>query len=449
MRHPVVGLLFLSAITLQLANAGLFAQALQAAPPTFRAAGPRDATAPSGYSDGVTDERIRTTSDLIAMLQRQALLKLLPLDGGPLCTEKDRLLQELALHPRNVLPNLQLGLLYLRHGQPASAIPLLTTAGSLAPDNPQPQLSLTVAYIENRDDAEAGASLAKLRATHTDPAIVAQLSGVLFADAGRAAESDAAYSDAVRLRPTADTIFARGLELLSAGESAKARSVFMDGLKGIASRSESDGQLWLGLGMADILQGAQQAAAEEFLKAATHNPRDLVSSTLLAAWVQPESHISGRALAAIKNTATQLPESALARYNVATLLARMTRQNRSVAQVNTIRSELNRAIAINSGLAAAHFELGKLDAEQGDKAQAIGQIQQAVHLQEGVAEWHYWLFREFEAAGQPEAAREELTTFRRLQSTFPKIKDESRTFLRGISGNELQADDARCLAEPH
>jgi hypothetical protein len=299
----------------------------QKARPSFQAAGPRSATAPSGYSDGVTQQRAQATGKLIPLLQRQALLQLLPQKSEPGCAQQEALRSAAARKPRDLPANLNLGWFNLWHGQPAQALAPLHAAGRIAPADVRPKIALTIAYIETEDETQAQQTLDALQAMHANKIVTAQLSAALPSETASTAGTPM----------SAEVAYTKGLAMLSSGDATQAQRIFAAGLALPAVKPGARADLSLGMGLADALRGTPQQAAAELLDASESDPHNLVSSTLLAAWIAPDAPSAPQALVVIKQTAQLLPGSAIARYNLATLMARMTRQGRSTEQAAVIR----------------------------------------------------------------------------------------------------------------
>jgi tetratricopeptide (TPR) repeat protein len=421
------------------------APAAQAEPkkpaPTFHAAGIQGNIAPSGYSAGASEEHARQVASLVVDLQAANYASELPEAAKLSCDRQPELLHAALSQPGSLQANLRLGLFYLQHDEPGLSVKYLALARKIAPRDLTVARYLAAADVEAKDYVSAGQLADQLIAANPSDAEAHRIKGAVEAAAGNASAALAEYKLSVTLDPAASSVFSAGLSVMAQGQFPEAEQIFA---AGTAAHPKS-AKLWLGEGMAEVLQEKGQAA-DALLRSAALDPAGLLAPTLLANQADsPESN--ARILPVVQSLAAARPDEAIAHYNYALVLSKSSKANSGPTDASaksTMESELKAAVKEQPQFAAAHFQLGVFYQDAGDEASAVSELSQAVRLAPDVAEWHYRLARAYRRAGQISSAAAEMESFKQLKAQRDAGGDVSAKLLDGLPPGALGVGAARC-----
>ncbi len=98
----------------------------------------------------------------------------------------------------------------------------------------------------------------------------------------------------------------------------------------------------------------------------------------------------------------------------------------SVIDNNRVESLLKQAIALDPGLAKAHFQLGTVYAHRNDYESAAREFEATVRLAPDMKEAHYRLASAYKKTGRPEAAEREMQVIPRTRDSDKTQNGESR-----------------------
>ena len=179
----------------------------------------------------------------------RALLIGADIEAGRYTEASARLAQALASTPEDAALQYQQGILHLKQGNPAAAIPALEKAVSLDPKNTLYQINLAVALLQNKADAAARASLRRTLALDPTlvPAHILLAQALVSADSARSAEAE--YRKAIEIDPKNASAF-RGLGYCQIQRGAYAEAV-TSYQKATAIESQN-ADAWAGLGSAHL-----------------------------------------------------------------------------------------------------------------------------------------------------------------------------------------------------
>jgi tetratricopeptide (TPR) repeat protein len=401
--------------------------------PAFKASGIQGNTAPSGYSTGAREEQTRQVSGLIANLQAANSAGAVTRESLS-CDRQPALLHAVLSQPRSFEANLHLGLFYLEHDSPALSVNYLGVAEGLHPTDMAVERYLATASLAAGDYSSAGRLADRLILTDRLDPEAHRIKGAVEAAGGNADAALAEYKLAASLNPAENNVFSVGLSLMALGYYADARRILAE-----ATAVQSDSaKLWLGRGMAEILDDDQEQAIESLLRSAALDSANLLAPTLLAAQAT-SAKIALRVLPAVRALAAARPGEALAHYNYALVLSRTNSLSQDARTNTQIELELKQAIAEQPQFAAAHFQLGVVYQDAGHTDLAIAKLLQAVQLAPRVGAWRYRLARAYRQAGQLANAEQEMQQFERLRSESNDGTDASAKLLDGVMQAALGA----------
>ena len=413
--------------------------------PTFHAAGIQGTIAPSGYSDGASEEQARQVASLIVDLQAANYADQ-SLSGEKLpCDRQAELLHASLEQPDSFEVNSRLGLFYLQHGRPGLSVKYLSAAKQKHASDPAVARDLAMAEIEAHDYAAAGRQASQLLQRNPSDAFAHQLQGSVEAAAGQPEAALAEYKLSATLDPGANNAFSAGLSMMALGFFVDAEKLFA----AATATHPNSVNLWLGMGIVNILEANHAQAVKSLLRAAALDPSNGLAPTLLATLTpsaEQDASLQPEILPVIEAFAAAHPEQAIAHYDYALALSKAS-HGTSDGQVGVqMETELKLAITEQPQFAAAHFQLGIVYEHAADLPSAINEFSRAVTLEPDVAEWRYRLARAFHQAGQNQSAELEMVKFKQLAANRDAGKDVSAKLLDGLPPELLGVAAERCEA---
>jgi tetratricopeptide (TPR) repeat protein len=409
--------------------------------PTFSASGIQGTIAPSGYSDGATEQQARQVASLVIDLQAANYADEWPSGEKLPCDREPALLRASLTQPDSFEANRRLGLFYLQHGRPALSAKYLGIAKDSHPSDIEVVRDLAMADMEARDYSAAGQLAAQLTELNPQSAFAHQLKGSVEAAAGHPEAALEEYKVSARLDSGPGNLFSAGLSVTALGFFADAEKLFA-----AATTSHHDSaRLWLGMGIVNILQANQVQAADSLLRSAALDPASSLTPTLLTT-VMTNAEDNARIVPVIKAFAAAHPKQAIAHYDYALALSKVDHLGSDGPVEKQIKSELKLAVSEQPDLAAAHFQLGIVYQNASDLPSAIKEFSLAVSLQPDEAEWRYRLARAYHQAGQTESAELAMVKFKQLAAKRDAGNDVSARLLDGLPPALLGADAEWCNA---
>lgn len=409
--------------------------------PTFRASGIQGTIAPSGYSDGATEQQARQVASLVLDLQAAKYAEEWPSSEKLPCDREPALLHASLTQPDSFQANRRLGLFYLQHGRPDLSAKYLSIAKASRPWDIEILRNLAMAEMEARNYSVAGQLAAQLTELKPQDALAHQVKGSVEAAAGHSRAALEEYKLSARLDPSPGNVFSSGVSVMSLGFFADAEQLFA----GATTIHQDSARLWLGLGIVNILQAHQAQAVYSLLRSAALDPANGLTPTLLATLMTNEED-NTRIVPVIRAFAAANPKQAIAHYDYAVALSKADHPGLNGPVEKQMEEELKLAVNEQPDFAAAHFQLGIVYQNASDLQSAIKEFSQAVSLQPDVAEWRYRLARAYHQAGQTEATEFEMTKFKQLAEERDAGNDVSARLLDGLPPDLLEADAKHCNA---
>jgi tetratricopeptide (TPR) repeat protein len=312
------------------------------------------------------------------------------------------------------------GLLALQSNQLQAAESNLQTAAKLDPGNGRVWIALSQTYWKLREPRKAEEAAAKALALSVGDPVVLRSLVIYYSESGQPVKAAGAQADYANANPAAAEARGRAVQLyFEAAQDFLRREKFADALRilqAAKTKLGSDPQIELGLGVAYYgLRRFDQAAAA-FLQTIALSPR-----------VEQPYLFLGKMLDQIPD---RLPEVTrrFAEYQAANpssysacLLHAKVLDAQSI-EPEAARKLLNKAIALNGGDPAAHFEMGVLLDRMRLFDEAAREFECAAALDSSDAATHYRLARVYERLGKREAAAAE----REQHARLVKAQDAAR-----------------------
>jgi tetratricopeptide (TPR) repeat protein len=409
--------------------------------PTFRASGIQGTIAPSGYSDGATEQQARQVASLVLDLQAANYADEWPTDEKLPCDREPELLHASLTQPDSFQANRRLGFFYLQHGRPDLSAKYLGVAKDSHPPDIGAARDLAMAELEARDYSAVGQLASQLTDRNPDDAFAHHLKGSVEAAAGHSEAALEEYKLSAKLDSGPGNIFSAGLSIMALGFFGDAEQMFA-----AATTSHQDSaRLWLGMGIVNMLQAHQTQAVDSLLRSAALDPTNGLAQTLLATLIT-NAKDNARILPSVQAFAAAHPKQAIAHYDYALVLSKANHLGSDGQFRKQMKSELELAVTEQPDFAAAHFQLGIIYQNAADLSSAIKEFSQAVSLQPEVAEWRYRLARAYHQDGQTESAESEMVKFKQLATKRDAGNDVAARLLDGLSPDLLGAHAERCDA---
>jgi tetratricopeptide (TPR) repeat protein len=389
--------------------------------PTFHAAGIQGNIAPSGYSGGAREEDELPAGERLS------------------CDRQAELLHAALTQPGSFEANRRLGIFYLQHGNPGLSVKYLVAAKVDRSGDAAIAHYLATAYIEANNFVDAGSLAAQLIDANAADAGAHRIKGYVEAAGGHAEAARAEYRLSATLDSSANNLFSAGLAIMALGKFEDAERMYAEG----TAAYPKSAKLWLGRGMAEVLQEDQAQAIDSLMQSAMFDPAESLAPTLLARLADSPEAIA-RILPIVQGFAEARSTKAIAHYDYALVLSKSVRGSPNAQAEERIKSELLAAIAEESQFAAAHFQLAIAYENAGEMESAIAQFSQAVSLNPDMAEWRYRLARAYRRAGHDASAELEIGKFKQIKSLRDAGGDVSAKLLEGLPPDLLGVAGARC-----
>jgi tetratricopeptide (TPR) repeat protein len=301
--------------------------------------------------------------------------------------------------------SLRAGLLALQRGDLAAAQANLETASKLSPRDGRAWVALSQTYWRLHKNAEAEEAANKAASVAPEDPAVLQSLAIYYSETGqplKAARAASKWSAKAPEKPEArdraiELYFQAARPLLDQQKFAEAIVILKEG----ATRMPDSAQLALALGVACYGLRRFDEAADAFLRTIEIAPETEQPYTFL-----------GRILDQIP---TRLPQVTrrFAEYEAAHpasaagyLLHAKALDAQSLEPETALRL-LEKSIAIDSGQAPAHFEIGTVLDRLQRYQEASAEFARAVELAPSDAAAHYRLARDYDRIGKHEAAQAE------------------------------------------
>jgi tetratricopeptide (TPR) repeat protein len=343
----------------------------------------------------------------------------------------------LALEPRDYDANHNLGEFYVQTGKVAEATPFLQQAQQLRPsyDN---GYDLALAYLLTGRLEDARQLVHGLLAMKNTGELH-NLLGQIEEKDGKFVTAANEFETAARLDPSEDNLFAWGSELLLHRTYDPAIDVF----ETASRRYPNSPRLRIGLGMALDLRGRYDDAVKALLAAADLNPTDARCYLYLSKAYDNSPSQADEVIQRFQRYAELEPHNGIAQYYYAMSLWKGKRLEDSKLDVETIRSLLEKAVALDATLPEPHVQLGNLYSGQHEYAKSIAEYKRALELNPNLPDAHYRLGQDYVHSGEKEQAQAEFAVYQRLRAQHLAEVDKERAEVKQFVYAEKDAPPAK------
>jgi tetratricopeptide (TPR) repeat protein len=299
---------------------------------------------------------------------------------------------------------------YLQKGDLKAALAHLRRAYDIDPSHYDNGYNFAVALLQTGNAAEARAIVTQLlKAKETGE--LHNLLGDVEELAGNLPVAADHFQRAAHMDATEEHLFDWGNIHLRLRAGDNALQVFTAAV----ARFPSSARLQIGLGIAQYSRGQYSEAVASFCRAVDLDPSDPRPYDFLGEiyGVAPElaSEVTERLAGFVKAH----PQNAMAHLYYGLSLWRGERARTDAADLRRVEALLTRAVTLDPTLARGFLELGILLSDQERYAEAVERLRRAIALQPGVAQAHYRLAQAYRRTGQTVLAEKELEIFQQLK----------------------------------
>jgi tetratricopeptide (TPR) repeat protein len=183
----------------------------------------------------------------------------------------------------------------------------------------------------------------------------------------------------------------------------------------------------VGLGVAWYVRGSYEQAAQRLCEAADLAPNDPTPYSFLVKIINIESSESAEIASRFERFVTLVPQSAAANYYFAVSLWKQRNgpDDNEIAQ--RVQVSLEKAIALDPKFSEAFLQLGIVQSERKDFAQAIAAYRKAIELDPRIEQAHYRLAQAYRISGQNDRAKDELRIYEELSKENAAASERERT----------------------
>ena len=378
--------------------------------PHFTVAGVTDTTNLGGHgSDTIIRNREALAAETAALRKETSTGPLK--DSSNVALEKS--LHEAVSHqPADFEANAQLGKFLIDAARPKEGLPYVEGAAKLKPSDFSNAYELALAYASTGDYTTARTTARSLLADQGDPE-KAELYHLLAEVEEKSGDSLSAvrdYQRAAELNPSETNLFDWGVELLRHHAAEPAIQVFTKGSR-LFPRSM---RMLTGLGAAFYSLGSYDLAVKRVCDASDLDPENPAPYLFLGKMQAAENASNPVVTERLARFATLQPENPLANYYYAVSLGQSRKSPDDVANVNQMKSLLEKAVRLDPMLGLAYLQLGILYSEQKDFSKAVSAYNEAIQSTPDLEQAHYRLSQTYRQAGQADKARAELEIYQKI-----------------------------------
>ena len=378
--------------------------------PHFTVAGVTDTTNLGGHgSDTIIRNREALAAETAALRKETATLS--PKKSPNAALEKS-LQEAVSHHPEGFEPNARLGKFLIDAARPKEGLPYLERASTLNPSDFSNAYELALAYASTGDYIRARTVARSLLADQGDPE-KAELYHLLAEVEEKSGDSLSAvrdYQRAAELNPSEPNLFDWGVELLRHHAAEPAIQVFTKGNR-LFPRSM---RMLAGLGAAFYSLGSYDLAVKWVCDASDLDPENPAPYLFLGKMQAAENASNPVVTERLARLAALQPENPLANYYYAVSLWQSRKSPDDVANVNQMKSLLEKAVRLDPKLGLAYLQLGMLYSEQKDFSKAISTYSEAIKATADLEQAHYRLSQTYRQAGEADKARAELEIYQKI-----------------------------------
>jgi tetratricopeptide (TPR) repeat protein len=298
---------------------------------------------------------------------------------------------------------LNLGVMQAQEGRFPRAAEHFEHAAEAAPDFPQVQYSLGVAYFNAKQYDKAAPALQRAIAAEPAAADAGRMLAMSWLNTG-AYDKAAALLEADPGREADPSLdYAYALALVKSNRAADAERVFSR----LLALHGNTPELNVVIGQAHAQQGDFDGAIASLKRALELDPRVGEANATLGIIYLKQGHLA-EAETALRTELQTRPGDAAARQTLATVLDLETRPDEAVAELRTV-------LAAKPEFADARYLLGKILLAQGKAQEAVEHLDAGTRLAPEDANIHYQLALAYQKLGRAELAEKELQVYRQIK----------------------------------
>jgi tetratricopeptide (TPR) repeat protein len=328
--------------------------------------------------------------------------------------------------PEDFGANHRLGTLLVETGRSTEALQYLERASVANPDDFENTFELARAQA---NVGQGGLALTKGRtllvrhdASAREQAALHHWLGDVEERLDRPFEAVQDYQSAAELDPDETNLFDWGAELLMHRALAPAAEVFTRGNR-LFPRSA---RILIGLGVANYAHGFNEEAISRLCEASDLDPDDADPYLFLGRLETAENVHSGCLVEKLQRFAKLQPNNALANYYYALTMDKFGDGPEGDKKLTQIRALLEKAVALDPNLSAAHLQLGVLYSDQNNFSLAIPAYQKAIEGRPDLAEAHFRLAHAYSVTGEKARAQDELELYRQTSKKAEERAERER-----------------------
>jgi tetratricopeptide (TPR) repeat protein len=291
----------------------------------------------------------------------------------------------------------------------AASLLLAASLVSAAPPDPSvdAELARALGYLEAGEPARAAEVLRGVL-PRRDTAAVRNLLGDALEASGDLLAAAEEFQKAAHLDASEEHLFDWGNNLLRLRAYQPATDVFVEAVR----RFPRSARLHVGLGIARYSRGQFEDAIRTFCVAADLEPGDERPYLFLGEMYGVSAALAPEVTKRLARFVELQPGHALGHFFYAMSLWKGAA---GAVPPPDVQLHLQKAVALDPGLAKAQFQLGVLYSDEGRFAEAIAALETSVRLDPSLAQAHYRLGQAYRRTGREDLAAKALEAFERLQ----------------------------------
>jgi len=340
-----------------------------------------------------------------------------------------------ALEPASYDTNHNLGEFYIASSKLAEAIPPLAKAYLIKPDAYDNAYNLALAYLETGNSAKAKTVAQDLLA-HRNTAELHNLLGEIEEKNQNFIAAEHEYETAAHMDPSESNLFDWASELLLHRTLDPAVDVF----RSAAERYPNSPRLAIGLGMALYSRGNYDDAVKALLHAADLNPSDANCYYFLSRAYDSSPGQADEVIQRFRRFMDLQPQNAKAPYYYAMSIWKGRRAQDASVDFQQIETFLKKSIELDPKFAEPRLQLGNLYSDQKKYELAIPLYERALALNVGLADAHYRLGQAYVHVGRKDEAQQQLAVYQKLRTQHLADLDRQRAEVRQFVYSEKKTD---------
>jgi tetratricopeptide (TPR) repeat protein len=302
----------------------------------------------------------------------------------------------------------------LTKGDVKAAIPYLRRAYAIDPAHYDNGYNFGVALLQLGSLDEARTIVSQLL-TVKETGELRNLLGDVEETAGNLRDAADHFQRAAHMHATEEHLFDWGNIYLRLRAGDNALEVFTVAVV----RFPTSARLQIGLGIAQYSRGKYSDAVASFCRAVDLDPSDPRPYDFLGEIYGVAPELAPEVTTRLEGFVKAHPQHAMAHLYYALSLWRGERARSEPEDMRRVEALLTRAVALDPTLARGFLELGIFLSDQERYAEAVEQLRRAIALQPGVAQAHYRLAQAYRRTGQTALAEKELEIFQTLKAVGP------------------------------